>query len=406
MMKHFFFILIFFTVLVSTNTAQNSLSGHKKIDVPFEFVNNFIIVNIQFNNLLNFKFIFDTGAEYTILTKREYADMLGVQYDREFKIVGADLSTTLVAYLARRVNLKLGPIENPNQDWLVMGEDYFRFESLVGTEVHGILGANFFSRYVVKINYKRKVITLYDPQFFKPPSNYAEIPISVHKNKPYVQLDSKLLQNDTMTSLKYLIDTGASLSLLLYTDTHEALKLPEKIVRGNIGYGLGGYIEGFTGRFHELNLGPHKLNDVVGNYQEVYEFMDSTEIKRRNGLIGNMVLKRFELIIDYFRGKLYLKPNRSFKKAFKYDRSGITLIASGKELNTFTVNYVVPDSPADLAGILVGDEVKKVNWMPAKFFSLPELSNKLKGKIGKDIKLTIIRDNQKFKKRFKLKEII
>lgn len=406
-MKHCLLIFSIFLLFSGVTNAQHKTRGRKKVDIPFELENNFIIVNIRFNRVLPLKFVFDTGAEYTILTKREFADMIGINYQKEFKVMGADMKTILTAYLARGVNLEVGPIENPVQDFLVLDEDYFSFESLAGVEVHGILGANFFSRYVVKINYRKRIISLYDPQYFEVPTGYEAIPISVYKNKPYIEVPSKLYAQDSSAMLKLLIDSGASLTLLLYTDTHPALSLPDKIVRGNIGKGLGGDIEGFMGRFHELNLGEkYKMNNLVANYQEIYEYMDTTEINSRNGLIGNLILNRFEVIINYYKQMLYLKPNKSYKRKFKFDRSGLIFLASGAELNTYTVSFVVPGSPADEAGILRGDRVKRVNWLPAGYMSLSDLTRKLQGRIGREIRMVIIRDGEKLKKNFRLRDII
>ncbi len=407
-MKRILFFSIFLIILAAQGYAQHNTRGRKKIDIPFEFENNFIIVKIRFNKVLPLKFIFDTGAEYTILTKRELAEMIGVQYAKEFKIVGADMKTILTAYLARNVGLEIGSIENPNQDFLVMGEDYFKFEPLTGVEVHGIIGANFFSRYVVKINYRKKVISLYSPQHYTPPKGYQEIPINIFKKKPYLEVSSKLFRQDSLTNLKLLLDTGASLTFLLYNDTHPALKLPERVVRGNIGKGLGGEIEGFIGRFHEISVPdtPFKLNNLIANYQEIYDYMDSIELNDRNGLIGNMVLSRFDIIIDYHKQILYIKPNKNYKKDFRFDRSGLSFLASGPELNTYTVNNVVPGSPAEEAGILKGDQLRKVNWIPVAFLSMGDLSRKLQGKVGKQVKMVLIRDKKKIKVTFKLRDII
>lgn len=406
-MKHFLVLLLIFVSLSSTLDAQHRVNGRKKIDIPFQLENNFIIVNIRFNRVLPLKFVFDTGAEYTILTKREFADMIGIRYEKEFKIMGADLKTILTAYLARGINLEVGSVENPIQDFLVLGDDYFQFEALSGVEVHGILGANFFSRYVVKINYRKRILTLYDPQHFTPPKGFEEIPISVYKNKPYVKAPSKLYQQDSTSTIKLLIDTGASLTLLLYTDTHPALDVPEQIVRGNIGKGLGGDIEGFIGRFYEIRLGKQfVMKNIVANYQEIYEYMDTTEIHKRNGLIGNVILNRFDVIINYNQQKLYLKPNKAYKRDFRFDRSGLVFLASGANLNTYTVNFVVPGSPADEAGIKKGDRVKRVNWLPVGYMSLADLTRKLQGRAGKEIRMVIIRDKEKLKKRFKLRDII
>lgn len=406
-MKRLILLLLLISLVCSETASQHLVTKKKRFDIPFTFENNFIIINIQFDDALPLKFVFDTGAEYTILTKREIADMIGLHYEKEFKIMGADMSTVLTAYLARNVRLKVGPVENPRQDFLVMGDDYFEFEALTGIEVHGIIGANFFGRYVVKINYQKQLITLYDPQHFKAPKNHEEIPISIYKNKPYIDVDSKLFPRDSTANIRLLIDSGASLTLLLYTDTHPALDLPDKIVRANIGRGLGGTMEGFIGRFHELRISKNlRLNNLIANYHELYQYMDSTDLNNRNGLIGNKILSRFEVIIDYYRQKLYLKPNKKFKNSFKFDRSGLVFLASGADLNTYTISFVVPDSPAAEAGFMRGDRIKKFNWIPVSYMSMSGLARRLQGKVGKEIKMTIIRDGIVLKKRFRLRDII
>lgn len=390
----------------SSTYAQHYIPDNKRIEIPFQYENNFIVIEVNFNRVLPLKFVFDTGAEYTILTKKEYAEVLGLSYDREFKVLGADLQKELVAYLARNVHLKVGNIESPNQDFLVMGEDYFKFETLTGLNISGILGANFFKRYVVEIDYQHNKIILHNPEFFKAPKRHQKIPLEIFKNKPYVKADAKLLQQDSFSSIKLLIDTGASLALLLYTDTHKALEVPPKVVRGNIGKGLGGFIEGFTGRFHALNLGNSTLNNLVANYQDSYLYLDSIESNQRNGLIGNVALSRYNIIIDYYREVLYLKPNKTIEKKFKYDKSGILVIASGDQLNEYIVNYVVPGSPAERVGIQKGDQIVKYGWWPISFYSLSDITNKFQGKAGKKIKLVIKRDKKRIKKRFVLEELI
>ena len=45
--------------------------GAKKVEIPFERQGNFIIVKVTFEGLFPLRFILDTGAEHTILTKKE-----------------------------------------------------------------------------------------------------------------------------------------------------------------------------------------------------------------------------------------------------------------------------------------------------------------------------------------------
>ena len=94
-----FLFLIFFS-FNSVLSAQQSLyiieKGKKDVDIPFKYENGFIVVNLIINGVLPLKFIFDTGAEYTILAKREFTDVLGVNYEREFNLIGADLTLSLI----------------------------------------------------------------------------------------------------------------------------------------------------------------------------------------------------------------------------------------------------------------------------------------------------------------------
>ena len=207
--------ILFLVVLVSAFTTSSFGQGldmiirqnAKKVDIPFEYENNFIIINLIFNDAFPLKFIFDTGAEHTILTKREITDLLQVNYQRSFTIFGADMQTELTAYLAQGVRLQLGNLYARNRTILVLDEDYFKFEEFTGIDVQGILGADFFRRFIVRINYRKRVITLYDPVHFKEPTEkFTKIPIEVHRHKPYVRATTKLT-NQSPIDVKLLIDS-------------------------------------------------------------------------------------------------------------------------------------------------------------------------------------------------------
>ncbi|NJK83522.1 MAG: hypothetical protein HC912_06560, partial [Saprospiraceae bacterium] len=222
--------------------------GWTSVVLPFKYINNLIVVDVNLNRLLGLKFIFDTGAEHTILTKREYSEWLGLDFTRKYTIMGADLKTELIAYLAQKVTVKVGPMISLNESILVLEEDYFKYAELTGLDIHGILGADFFRKYIVQIDFDNERITLHKPEHFKYNlKKYEEIPIEVKRNKPY--LDAKLnIVGDTIRKVKLLMDTGAALPLLLYTDIDTTLTIPLNAIPGNVGRGLGGYLEGYKGR--------------------------------------------------------------------------------------------------------------------------------------------------------------
>ena len=74
-------ILLLLLCVWYTGNAQTGFyltNGKKRADIPFEFVNNFIVITLNFNGKLPLRFIYDTGAEHTILNKREIGDFLGL----------------------------------------------------------------------------------------------------------------------------------------------------------------------------------------------------------------------------------------------------------------------------------------------------------------------------------------
>lgn len=378
----------------------------KRIEIPFQYENNFIIVEVIFEWLFPMKFIFDTGAEHTIITKKEIVETLDIPYVRDFKIIGSDMKQELVAHLISGIPLQVGSLYAPNQNLLVLDDDYFRFEEFTGVNVHGILGANFFRSYVVKINYQKKVLTLELPKSFDPPERFTEIPVTIFKNKPYLIVKTKIGADSSAINLKMLLDTGASLSALFHVKTHPRLNMPVNVLKGNVGKGLGGYLEGYLGRAKSLSIGDFHLNEVLTNFQEVSESMDTSSLNGRHGILGNQILERFQVVINYPEEKLYLKPTKQFYKKFTYDRSGLILVAGGYNLNNFVVHELVPGSPAEQAGIKTGDIIKRVNWIPHWAMSLDSVSKILKGKPGKKVKLKIKRGDETLCIKLVLRDLI
>lgn len=413
MRSRLFFILVLFSLSHASLVCQNKLihlaNSNGKAELPFQYVNNFIVVDITLNNLLPLKFIFDTGAENTILTQSVLNQFIDIDYNREIKLFGSDLKTNLSAYVARGINIELGKdLKVAQQTILVLAEDYFRFEDYTGVDIDGILGADILRRFVISINFKRGVIIFQDPSTFKTPRpSYIKADVEFHRYKPYIFVSSKISANSDY-KLKLLVDTGASLAILLYTFGDSLFQLPEHLIRSNLGFGLGGTIQGYIGRLHRLSIADQHLENVITNFQDVpfNYFQDSIFLNDRNGILGNVVLNRFNLIIDYIREDLYLQPNKKFNRKFKFDRSGINIVALGENHNKFIVLDIIKGSPADLVGIQKGDEIRSINGVSTFLKSLESVIRVFQKKEGKRIRILIKRSETRMHFEFYLKNLI
>ncbi len=416
MKKDYHFVLLLLLCFFLSKNVQSQSLGFEtqrkgeRIDIPFEFENNFIVVTILFQNLFPLKFIFDTGAEHTILCKKDFTEIMNIRYDKEFKILGADMKTELKAYLARGLSLKVNNsyIRAPKQDILVLDEDYFKLDEASGVKIAGILGADMFNRFVVKIDYKKQLISLFDSQDFGASNTkgFECFDIEVKNGKPYLYPSISVQGQDT-TNLKILIDTGASLTFLLFTNSHPSLSLPQNYIRGTVGRGLGGLIEGFTGKISTMDISPTiRFQNLITSFQDVNFLMDSVSVASRNGILGSQLLSRFTMYIDYPHEKLYLRPNSNFRRDFKFDRSGLSIVATGEELHTFSVNSVTLGSPAHWADFRKYDEIISINRIKCNLYELRNINSILQGKVGKKLRIIVRRDGRKYVKHIVLRDLI
>ena len=407
---HLFWQIIVIIAITTTAQAQSlgfEMDKNKKSEsIPFEYVNGFIIVEVVFNQVFPLKFIFDTGASNTLINNKEIVELFDVDYGRTFTVYGADLSTPMYAHLVKAINLSSGNLEAPNQDILVLESDYFNFRKLTGIDVHGILGADMFRNYQVKINYQNRLIQLIKSSSKKlKTKGYQQLEMVIQKSKPYVKCNTTLSDNNVL-ALKLLVDTGASTALLLNTLSDSSLTLPQQIIPGNLGFGIGGTMQGYVGRIPYIELGDKRLENVICHFQENNANLDSLNLIFRHGIVGNFILDRFEVIIDYPKNRFFLKPSRKWKRKFAYDKSGLSFVSIGLENKTYYINSILKGSPADLAGLQIGDIIKKINSKPSLFLSYDGINRILRGEAGKKVNIKVLRAEQKLKFEFRLKDLI
>jgi len=195
------------------------LGNRDKVVIPFDFYYNFMVVDVLLRDALPLKFIFDTGAENTILFERTYTDLLGIPYDKSIQIYGADLSRKINALIARRVLLGFGKVGEFTTDLIVLEEDLYHMERYIGVEIDGVIGSSIFCGLTVSIDYRKGTITLERPEKANlPKRGFKEMDIKLS----IVSLTSRLplyaMVKAKMICAICLIPVPAS--LYYYTTTH------------------------------------------------------------------------------------------------------------------------------------------------------------------------------------------
>jgi hypothetical protein len=404
------FIVLFFFLMGGHCQAQvlgfSLPPGKTKVQFPIEVYNNLVVVPIILNNQLPLKFILDTGVRTSILTEKAYSDILNLSYSRKYSIAGPGGEKLVDAYVTNNVSFDLPGVQGRGHAMLVLDQDYLELRNYLGTDVHGILGYELFSRFIIQVDYERKQLTLMLPDRFKEKKKFQWLPISIEDTKPYVTIN--LDMNDTTAvSAKLLVDSGASHGLFLETSSNPKIKIPERHVESIIGRGLGGVITGQISKIKALKIGKYEIPHVITNFPDPNSYMDTLKLSRsvfRNGSVGGEILSRFTVIYNFPSEKIYFKKNSNYKKEFYFNMSGLTIRAKGSRLKDFEITDIRENSPSKRADIKVGDKIVTVNGINASELDLNTVNGFLNSKPGRRITLVLNRKNEKIKKEFRLED--
>ena len=312
-------------------------------------------------------------------------------FTRKLDLVGADGKTILTASVSPTNHMDIGEIEGLFQTVLVLDEDFFELERIIGIPVFGVIGYEFFKYNPIKIDYLRSKITFYQSEALKwRPLGFRKVPMKVENSKPYIIGKVKQIKGEDLIS-KLLIDTGANHGLLLNLETSDKIQLPPKYIEGEIGRSLGGDLFGYVGRVSQLSISGLKFRNVITSYPEETDFSYVIKETGRQGSLGAEILGRTIMIFDYRRDRFMLKRGQNFSNPFEYDMSGITTKILPTDEKRFYVSQVRAGTPAYMAGIKAQDEIISINNIPVDFWDLSDVIALFRSEEGREIKLDILR---------------
>ncbi|MGZ8542206.1 MAG: aspartyl protease family protein [Chitinophagaceae bacterium] len=232
--------------------------------------------------------------------------------------------------------------------------DYSVLTSVYGEQIDGIIGYSLLSRYIIKINYDSLQLDICSKGTIRyPKGGFLFRPIL--STLP-VQLAR--IKDENTHQARFLHDIGAGVCLMLsqdFVDDSSVLQKKRKLWPKD-GEGVGGKISMNLTLVKELKLGPYRFRNVP-----TYIFDDAfnvTSYPYLGGLIGNDILRRFNVIFNYPKRDIHMVPNTHFRDPFDYSYSGIELYFIDGQIE---VGSISKGSPADLAGVKQGDALIAVN---------------------------------------------
>ncbi|MFB9864157.1 aspartyl protease family protein [Rufibacter immobilis] len=381
--------------------------GRKKVAIPFKLVHNLVIIPVQINNSKPLNFVVDTGVDRTLLMELGLFDTIALNNIERLYLRGLGKGAGIQAMLSSGNRMSFAGVEATNQKVLVLEENIFNLSTRLGIEVNGIIGYPLFNAFAVEIDYARKVLTLYKPDKYpaKKAKKCTVIPLTIEDAKPYVQVQVAF-PDQRKYPLRLIVDSGMSTSMLLYPPTLPQAKLPERRIEAFLGRGLNGDIHGEIGRLEALHLGEYILEKPPTSFPDSMSIRYALGLNNRNGNLGADVLQRFRVVFDYHNSRMLLRPNHKFKKPFYYNLSGLELISPIPGFNFYTISHVLPNSPAERAGLAAGDALLSINGVRCMEKTLVEVLDQFQNAPGRRLVLKVSRNYKSFETTLHLQDLI
>jgi hypothetical protein len=260
--------------------------------------------------------------------------------------------------------------------------NYDILANVYGIQIDGIIGYSFLSRYIVKINFDSLHISVFLPGFIK----YPEKGFLLHPHFRGLPIVPLTIKDSKTISSNYYFDTGAGLCFLLsqqFEEDSSVLIKRRKPVSVQV-QGLGGRKLMKLTIIKQLQLGPYKFRKVP-----TYILQDDYNIlayPSQGGLIGDDILRRFNIILNYPQREIHLLPNSHFRDLFDYSYTGMTMYyVNGKII----VDDIIEGSPASKSGLKNGDIILSVN---NDFTNNVETYKNLLQKAGSRVTILVLRN--------------
>lgn len=320
--------------------------------IPFmQLTGGIVILQAKFGNFPDtLNFILDTGSSGISLdsTTAEYLQLKPVPSERTIRGIAGIRKVSFIY----NESLKFPGLTADSLNFHI--NNYAILTAVYGERIDGIIGYSILSRYIVKLDYDSMKLSFFTKGTIRyPRGGYLLKPVI---NQLLAQT-LRVRDEDAINS-RFIYDMGAGVCMLLSKDFVNDSDFIDKRKKHWVkeGEGLGGKIDMELMVIREVKLGPYRFRNVP-----VYIFDDVNNVTSypyMGGLIGNDILRRFNVIINYAKSDIYITPNSHYAESFDYSYSGVELyLVDG----IIVVGDVAKGSPAEAAGLKEGDQVLAVN---------------------------------------------
>ncbi len=380
-------------------------NGRSSIRIPFELNSDKIYLQVSIDGGGPFWLVLDTGSPGMILDTR-VGEALEITTREGFQVGGAGENPFTLAPADSTFDVGLPGIQLLDQPAHVGNIDAIvgPFE---GRRIDGVLGGyNIFSDYIVEIDYHRQFLHIRDRRDYKYFGDGTVIPIKIDGGHCVIAATAILADGDTLAGT-FMLDTGLRGTLVFntpYVNEHDLINRFGPTLYTTMGGGVGGQVKAHIGRLGNFVFGGISLGPIPSSLSQIEA--GALANPDRAGIIGSAVLQRFRVLFDYAGDRLILFESDFDAGRLDFDKSGTFLVADVDDRSVYRVVDVIPGSPADEAGLAVGDIIREIDGKPADSIPLEQVRRLFRRDAGTTYTIAYERAGRSFATKLTLKKVI
>lgn len=263
------------------------------VTVPFEYFKRHIYIRVSVDGTPGLLFMLDSGANENILNLRT-ARQLGMHPEniaRESNVGFAAGRVSIGGVKTVRASINSTDIANR---MTVM--DLTPFEQRFGHPTDGMLGSPFLKRFTVKVDFQKKLLTLFPADRYAYHGSGESVRLSGKSSSIVIPVILSGSEYDSH-SAQMEIDTGSNATLSVYRHCVHRLHLEQSILQARLGlaYDVNGDFSNTQGAIDSLGIGRAETYNLPVDYFEPAEAVHpKCEVA---GSMGNGVLQSFKAVI-------------------------------------------------------------------------------------------------------------
>lgn len=329
--------------------------------IPVEYRRHIFIKGTV--NEIDGNFVFDTGADNLYFDSLFYSKN-NFKYDSigTGKVPGAGKELQNLKVIMNAVRFDFN-----GQNYKTKTVPILNLKPILGDIADGIIGLNYFSNKILEINYAQNYLKILDKIDSLSLLQYTRIKCQNVNGRLYIPVTLKINNAVSITD-KFLIDLGCGSTIALNSPVALKYNL-DRIITNKARYytkyrGVGGESESYAFIAKSVEIGGYQLNHFEAEYS--MDKSGSLSSHKHAGLLGNKILERFDVIIDFKTNCLYIKPGITFSNAFMFSKLGFSFVDRCETLGALVVTGLFGNSQAEKSGLQIDDRIIAIDNIPVK----------------------------------------